>query len=163
MRLNVWLLTICGIQRHHSQTLLPDYSVFFCTIIAVFNRGFSKRLRLFSPIFLPSWLQWRMKFSSSDSVLSFSGMGRFRIIFMTSWFTAYGLSDRGRSFRNSEPLKHCFTWWTVILLTFSCFKISGFLKPTCKKVNISILLASIRRYLTFGRFPQLYIVSVAQW
>ena len=27
LRLDAWLLTLCGVQRHHSQTLRPDHSV----------------------------------------------------------------------------------------------------------------------------------------
>ena len=66
-------------------------------------------------------------------------------ILMASWFMPWGLPDRGLFFRDYETFNHCFIQWTVVLLTFSCFEISIFLKPACNKVYISILVVSIRR------------------
>ena len=43
----------------------------------------------FLPSFLQLWAQWRVKFSSSVPVLSFSGMGRFQMHF--DGFLAYSL------------------------------------------------------------------------
>ena len=62
----------------------------------------------------------------------------------TSLLITWSLSDRERSFKDSEAFKHCSAWWTVILLTCICFEISLFLKPSRNKVDVSILLALVR-------------------
>ena len=52
----------------------------------------------------------------------------------------------------TDAFKRCSTRWTIILPTFSYFEVSVFLNPAFIKVNFSILLTSVRRYLTFSDF-----------
>ena len=74
-----------------------------------------------------------------------------KVILMPLWLIIWCLPNKGRSFRDSCVFKRSMRW-TVILLTFSCFEISVLLKPASSKVDISILLVLIRRYLTFCNF-----------
>ena len=83
---------------------------------------FSGTSQTFTPIFLPSWIQRRLKFSSSVLVLSFSGMSRSLLsiksrlaYLMTSWFIIWGFSDREGSFVWTQAFKRCAIRWTVIL------------------------------------------------
>ena len=85
-------------------------------------------------------------------VLSFSDIVSFQRPFDD--FFAYNLrSSWWRTIsRDSEASKHCSNLWIIILLTFSYFKILAFSKPASKKLHISIILASIRRYLKRAKF-----------
>ena len=75
-----------------------------------------------------------------------------KAFFMPSWLMTCRLSDRGRSYRDTEAFKCCSTRWTIFLLTFSCFQVSVFLKPARNKVVISIILGSFWWYSTFSKF-----------
>ena len=77
----------------------------------------------------------------------------FEVFLMASWLTTRGLPDRWQSFRNSEAFKRCsILWIVVLLLMFNFFEISVFLRLGRNKFDISILLASIRQYLTYSNF-----------
>ena len=118
--------------------------------IAVRNSSFLEHLRLFSPIFLTILDTVEPEVFFCVSLVIFWYDVVFEGLFDD--FLAYSLKYSWLTtiFWNSEAFKRSFTQWTVILLTFSCFKISVFRKPVRNQINISTLLPFIRRYLTFS-------------
>ena len=93
---------------------------------------------------------WFFFFSANFVIFSHESFSNAFLI--ASWLITRGFENRWRSFMNSEAFKRCYTRWTSILLTFSYLEITVFLKPSSSKEDISILLVSIRRYLTLSDF-----------
>ena len=158
--------------------------------IAALNReqGFPGRSQtLSSHFFLPFWTQWRLKFFFSVPVLSFSGMSRIRMPFISFWMAAKRLAKKDDLALKAQGLVSAWDrWWTLNVLMaslpvtwdlrdqgrtfrdFEAFNVltsyeksfcrrsaalkSQFLKPARNKMNISICLAAITRYLTLSNF-----------